>query len=558
VCAYNSYGSSVYTATASATTFAALAPTVSLTAPTNYSIVSGPITVSTSASDNSGAGLARIDLYRDDTNIIWTASQSPATCTDDTTKLSNGAHTYSVIAVDACNNSSTAYSTVTVNNSTQPAGPWVKSFGSTGTDGGSAVAVDSAGNIYLAGYFSGTINLGSGSLTSVGSQNMVLAKYSAAGVLQWAERIGLGSEQAAGLALDPSGNILVVGIFSGTTDLSGATSGGGSTSLTSAGGNDVFLAKYSNSGAYLWSKRIGSVLGDGAGGVAVDSGGNVIITGTFQGPVDFGGGVIYPYGFDTFLVKYSGTGQYTWARTGNASNNATPGGVAVDSGDNIVLGGKFVGSINFGGGALTSISTMASSAYLVKFAATGAYVWARVYGETYGVTVAGVAVDSNGNIYMTGEFYGSVDLGSGTLTVYGGYGNNPYLAKYAADSTPQWSMALTGPGSYVYSTAVAADSSGNVWVTGYFTSTLNVGGGVTLTSAGGQSMFVGKYSSSGAYLWSQSFGGPLYTYAGCAGLAIDGSGYMVGTGYFSGTANFNVQSLTSIGGYDGFLVRTSP
>src|SRR5260221_7078910 len=104
----------------------------------------------------------------------------------------------------------------------------------------------------MAGYYQGIITLGSDSpnpvnLICTGSQNMVLAKYSTAGVLLWAKGFGLGSETPASIALDQSGNIFVEGNFSGTTDLTGATTATGA-AFTSAGGSDVFLAKYSNTG----------------------------------------------------------------------------------------------------------------------------------------------------------------------------------------------------------------------------------------------------------------------------------------------------------------------
>jgi len=495
-----------------------------------------------------------VEFYRDGTVLVGTATAAPYSVSWSSTAASNGSHTFAAKAFDAAGNSTTSASiTATVNNTVTPPSSWIKGIASPGTDGGNAVAVDSNGNLYTAGYFQGTITLGSITLTSVGSQNIVLAKYSAGGTLQWAERIGLGSETPAGIALDSGGNLFVAGSFSGTTDLSGARTAGSGTSLSTP---SVFLAKYSNTGAYLWAKGFAAST---ANGVVVDSAGNVIITGSFQGTANFGGGPVTAYGFDTFLAKYTGAGQYLWVKTANTSNGAFPGGLAVDSANNIVLGGRFLGSINFGTGPVSSVSTMAYSAYLTKFSAAGSCLWTKVYGSSYAMMVAGVAVDSSANIYLTGDFYNSASLGSGTLSAYNGYGYAPYLAKYDLNGTPQWSLALVGPGgNSTYSTAVATDNNGNVWVTGYFPMTLNMGGGVTLSSAGGQNIFAARYSPSGTYLWSKSFGGPMYTYAGIAGLAIDASGSMLATGYFSGSANFGFQSLASAGGYDGFVLRLVP
>src|SRR5260370_27876741 len=132
--------------------------------------------------------------------------------------------------------------TATVNNTTVP-GPWVLGLGGAGGDCGQSVAIDSSGNTVAAGFFQGTVNFGSGALTSAGGYDMFIAKYSSAGVCLWSRRFGgAGDEIVKRVALDGSGNIVVVGKFSGTSDFGGRV-------LTSAGGPELFIAKASLFGA---------------------------------------------------------------------------------------------------------------------------------------------------------------------------------------------------------------------------------------------------------------------------------------------------------------------
>src|SRR5439155_13529664 len=118
-----------------------------------------------------------------------------------------------------------------------------------------------------------------------------------------------------------------------------------------------FVAKYSASGQHLSSRRLGGVWNDEAHAVAVDSSGNVLVGGSFTGTVDFGGGPTQALGggqSDVFVVKYAPTGAYLWARTFGGTSFDSCSGLAVDGSGNVVVTGTFTGAADFGGGALTS------------------------------------------------------------------------------------------------------------------------------------------------------------------------------------------------------------
>jgi hypothetical protein len=152
-----------------------------------------------------------------------------------------------------------------------------------------------------------------------------------------------------GVAVDRSGNVVVTGYFEGTVDFGGGP-------LTSAGFGDVFVASYSPAGAHRWSKRFGSSKSYGLGrGVAVDKSGNAVVTGDFEGTVGFGGAPLTSEGYsDIFVASFGPTGAHRWSRRLGDAGWEEGHDVAVDGSDNVVVTGHFGGTVDFGGGPLTS------------------------------------------------------------------------------------------------------------------------------------------------------------------------------------------------------------
>src|SRR5207237_8907708 len=167
---------------------------------------------------------------------------------------------------------------------------WTRCFvgaAGAGTGTGRAVFVDSSGNVFVTGSFRRTLAFGGGPLTSVGWTDIFLAKYSAAGTHLWSKRFGgpvqSFSPTGTAVAVDGAGNVVVTGVFLGTADFGGGP-------LTSIFADDVFVAKYSPAGQHMWSTHIKSGTGPtghaygGGRGVAVDTAGNVVVTGSSFGP----------------------------------------------------------------------------------------------------------------------------------------------------------------------------------------------------------------------------------------------------------------------------------
>jgi hypothetical protein len=366
--------------------------------------------------------------------------------------------------------------------------------------------------------------------------------------LLWAEEFGeVEGATARGVAADTAGDVVVTGAFFGSVDF-----GGGA--LVSDGTGDIFVTKLHPTGNYFWAKGFGG--GMTASGnlqgmsVAVDSAGNAIVTGTLSGSVDFGGGPLTSNG-DIFVAKLDPGGNYMWAKQfGSAGTTISASGIAVDGAGDAVLAGNFWGAVNFGGATLMSSGD--GDAFVVRFDAGGNYVWAKHFGSAGAIVAASVAMDSTGDAVMTGGFSGPTSFGSMQLTTSAPSGT--FVAKLDANGTCVWAKSFSGTGTAA-GTSVAMDSTDYAIVAGNFSGTVSFGGADgPLTSAGGGDMFVAKLDPNGGYVWATHFGSAGNT-TSAASVAVDGMGSPVMTGNFSGSVDFGGGPLTSSSASDMFLAK---
>ncbi len=347
---------------------------------------------------------------------------------------------------------------------------WAKAFGSSGANEVSDVAIDPAsGDAWLLGYFTSPINFGGGTLTSAGAWDVFVAKLAAAdGSHLFSQRFGgAANESPGGLDVDASGSVVLGGTFSGTVNFGG-------TDLTALGPGDVFFLKLGSAGAYQWSERFGGPSPSTLGGLTLDSAGNPILTGRFAGTVDFGGGGATAVGStDIYVAKYSSTGAYLWADTVGGPGLDESDAVVADSASNVLVTGTFSGSVNFGGGALTASGS--SDIFVAKFASTGAYSWASKFGGSSTEGGAGIAVDGSDNVVVTGYFSSpSIDFGLGLLTNAGQ--DDVFGLSLSTTGVPRWADRFGG-GSSDEGLAIAVDpSTSDPIIVGGFTGTASFGG----------------------------------------------------------------------------------
>lgn len=249
-------------------------------------------------------------------------------------------------------------------------------------------------------------DFGGGPLTSAGFYDAFVVKLDPLGAHLWSKRFGdLADQEAKGVAVNAASDVVVTGVNSSKIDL-----GGGA--IASAGGYDVFTAKLDKSGAHLWSKGFGGVTDDDSAAVTFDAAGAVVQIGLFSDSIDFGGGALTSGGFDRlFVAKLDATGAYVAAKGFLAHGF----GVAADaaSGD-VVVTGYYDGTIDFGGGPLTSAGGY--DVFVARFDGALNPVWSRRFGDANDQMGQAVAIDGAGHVAVVGSFWGTVDFGGGTLT----------------------------------------------------------------------------------------------------------------------------------------------
>jgi hypothetical protein len=353
---------------------------------------------------------------------------------------------------------------------------------------------------------------------------------------------GKGQQVGNGVATDLSGNVLVTGTMESGVDFGGGI-------LASAGGPDLFLAKFDPSGSHIWSQRFGDNDKQEGHSVATDAAGNVFVTGSLAGTVDFGGGPLASAGnFDVFLAKFDANGTHLWSQRFGDLEGQQGLSVATDAAGNVFVTGQLLGTADFGGGPLTSSGE--EDIFLAKFDPNGAHLWSRRFGDADHQWGTGVATDAAGNSFVTGLLFGSVDFGNGVLTSAGGA--DIVIAKFDPNGTCLWSECF-GDSSSQYGNAVATDPAGDLLLTGEFQGAVDFGGGA-LTSAGNNDVFLAKFDPNGTHLWSQRFGDGNNQLA--SSVATDVAGNVIFTGSLSGKTDFGGGPLG--GTNDVFLAKFDP
>ncbi|WP_437564085.1 hypothetical protein [Sorangium sp. So ce542] len=396
-----------------------------------------------------------------------------------------------------------------------PAPLWSAGLGGAGSDAAYAVATDAAGNLYVTGWFEGTVDFGAGPLVSAGANDVFLLKLDPAGHAIWSRRFGSSDygESGTKIALDASGNILLGGSYGGAlldgpppVDFGDGPLPWNYDFSTSA----VFLAKLDPDGNHLWS--LGHIVPTGAlsinlRDIAVDAAGNSAALLAYPSTVDDG----------MSFLTFNAAGEYMWGFT-HRTFVRSPGGVAMDSAGNVLV--AMADSPGLG------TCPCDHAFHVEKRAPEGTVLWRkRVSGPDAwddGGQAKDIAVDPEDNLLIVGRSMGNLDLGGGPIP----------------DGT-HFVVKMSPLGDYIWhreapSDAVFADSAGNVIVLG-------------------EGSLV-KLDASGAELWRRTFTG---TPATIRGLTTYHDDRLVLVGDFTGTVDFGAGPLTAAGS-DGFVTVLAP
>ncbi len=425
---------------------------------------------------------------------------------------------------------------------------------------------------------------------------MCSIKLSAGTNFAWAKQMGgTNSETGKDVIVDGDKNTYTIGNFTGTVDFNPGT---GVYNLTSAGFNDIFIQKLNASGNFVWAKRIGSTGYDNACSIAFCDGG-IIITGSFEGTVDFD-----PYtgvynltsagGYDAFILKLNSSGSFCWAKkAGGTGMDVATSSVREGYPDYtgaIYITGYFSSTVDFNPG--TGVYNLSSAGgfdiFVLKLDASGNFTWARRIGST-GDDVANDIDYGYEHLYylaywkyhkeiiLTGYFNGTVDFnpGSGTNNYTSAGGPDIFVLSLDLNANYQWAYRVGGTGSDAGKSIhlISGCGWGNIgWstnmlicLTGYFQNTVDFNSGTgtyNLTSAGGNDIFV---MNTATEVGNDLFFGAIRV-GGTGddkGISICGDGnsnYV--TGYFNGTVDFDpgtgIKNITSNGGRDIFIIECCP
>ena len=417
----------------------------------------------------------------------------------------------------------------------------------------------------------GTFNLStSGSFMAA----TFIQKLDASGNFVWAKSTeGAGACLGYDIAVDTNGNVYTTGFFSGTVDFN---PGGGVFSLASSGTNDrdIFVQKLDANGNFTWAKSVGGSNDDEARNISTDANGNVYITGVFHNTVDFdpstgifnltSNGAI-----DVFILKLNASGNLVWVKSVGSTGSDYAYDIEIDQNNNIYTTGYFYNTIDLDPNSSTFnlTSNGGTDAFIQKLDMNGNFIWAKSMGSAGSEVGYNIVSDNNGNIYTTGAFIGTVDFNPNNDTFYltsTGY-QAAYIQKLDANGSFVWAKKLDGNtnGDSVFDPYITVDNNSNIYIIGNFRGVIDIDPDtaiVNLTSViGTVDIFIQKLNSNGNFIWSRQIGGTNDSRTRATNIDLDNNIYIAG--YFDNSNDFNpnagVYNLTSNGNNDGFILKLS-
>lgn len=383
----------------------------------------------------------------------------------------------------------------------EPAPVWEVKTGTGSNDTGTAIAVDSAGNVYAGG-----------KILSSNWADTILTKYDSSGIRKWTVQydgtanVNSPDYEINGIALDTSTNIYTIG-------------------STYNSGWGIQLLKYNSNGVLQWNREFGTVNTDYGRGIAIDSADNIYLTGMIDGVY------VYPQVIgDIFLKKYSTGGTEVWTRQFGTASSDEGLSVAVDTTGAIYVTGYTKGALVAGqykGGR---------DVFIAKYDAAGNQTWIKQFGTPADEEGLGIAVDTSFNIYVTGYTKGALVPGQ-----YKG-GKDIFIAKYDGTGSQVW-LRQFGTTKDDQGNAIAVDATGTSYVTGFYDQTT-----LDPTEIYGK-IVMSSYDTNGNLLWQGLTGSP-YDNRG-QGIAVDSSGMVYVTGQYDiGSTYFPNREL--------YILKTGP
>jgi hypothetical protein len=413
---------------------------------------------------------------------------------------------------------------------------WNKSFGGLGEDLTFSIAHDPAtGDIIVTGYFRETIDFGGGPMASTGSDDIFLARFNALGEHLWSKRFGDAQNQEPYcVVLDANGNIYIAGEMSGAIDF------GDGIPKMAAGGDDAFVAKFDPQGNVLWSRLLGDAGYQRAKRLAVTPAGQIVVVGTFDGFIPLNGQELPSQGNDdVFVIKLDASGFDVAARRFGSQMNEDILGVAVDSQGSVLITGTFPGTLDFGpAGLFTSVGD--SDIYVAKLAPDLSEVWAKQWGDLDNQRSAAIVTTSNDDVYVAGDYNGTITFESGATITSDPNGRSMFLVALGTAGNDLWSKSYGAFTQLFMKENLSVDpSSQALVVSGFFSNTLDFGGGPLETKD--VDAYIAKIGFDGTHISSRTFGGPAID--GIFETAVSPSGDVFVAGAHQGPVDYGLGPL---------------
>ena len=365
---------------------------------------------------------------------------------------------------------------------------WAYGFGSGGEDIGRAIDVDQNGNVYITGAFRGTIDFdpgaGTNPLTFGGYSDIFVLKLTENGDFVWAKNFKSFSDFSTGLDIksDAFGNVYTTGKMKADVDFDP----GSGTNTVIAVGSDIFIHKLDANGDFDWVRTYGGsgpYVEEGQS-IEMDEQGDLYISGTFLGTVDFDSGLgvseLTAVGArpSLFVLKMKPNANFVWVKGYGSTSllTASARDMAINGNDLYVVG-TYHGTTDFdpGSGVQNETSDGSGDIYIEKLDTAGNFQWVRTIGNQAIDNAFSVATDYFSNVYVTGEFAGTVDFDPdpiATLDFTAGY-KDPFVVKLDASGDLDWAFNY-GQNGAGFGSAIHADQFGtNLWISGAFSSMLD-------------------------------------------------------------------------------------
>jgi Beta-propeller repeat len=321
----------------------------------------------------------------------------------------------------------------------------------------------------------------------IGAEDCFISKLDASGNYLWVKTIG-GSSSAIysqTIAIDSNANIFIGGFFNGTIDFDPSAT---QYNISSSGYEDIFIAKYDSNGSFVWAKQIGEAQNnESVNAITIDPFGNVYTTGRFKFTMDFDPGVGVHYltapviggstATNAFILKLDNNGNFKWAKNFGNTNYEEGYDITTDNDGNVYTIGDFQGTVDFDPGIgifnLVQTNNFSDGAYISKLDSNGNFVFARgFYEAAYGRSIS---VDSQHNIFTTGKFTGSVDFDpslSSFIVAATSYG--AFISKLNTSGNFLWAKGISGINPIsAMGNSITQDIGGNVYVTGVYAGTID-------------------------------------------------------------------------------------